>query len=110
MARGLVAEVVAAGRAQIFAGRSGALMILPDSTPLTASCFFPLQGNASGFVRTIERLREQQKRGDDRALMALTALCTIPHSVGVSFGATLIDARAGKYSTGRFVISAWSLS
>jgi hypothetical protein len=68
------------------------------------------------FSRVIDRLREQQRTGDDRASFALMALSRMPRFMGVSYGAHFNrpEDRAGTtlpaMVRGLWVLSAGSMS
>jgi hypothetical protein len=72
--------------------------------------FFPSltakDDSAERFCRIVDRLRQEQRRGDDRANFALMALSVVETTFNVSHGFMLVDPRAGSFAKGRFVTSA----
>jgi hypothetical protein len=85
-------------------------MIAPAYFPLTKSVKAN-DDSADRFVQVIEQLRQEQRRGDDRANFALMALSQMPRFMGVAFHAHLVgNPTPEKIVAGQWVLSAGSVS
>jgi hypothetical protein len=89
-------------------------MILPVYFPLVKSAAAdPSVGgddSAARFCRVIDRLRQEQRQGDARAIFALMVLSRVERQISVSFRARLVGNRGSeKIIPGQWVLDAGSL-
>ena len=86
---------------------------------MIAPSYFPTleakDDSAETYCRVIDRLRFEQRRGDDRAGFVLMVLSRMPRYMAVSFGAHLLKPGDGgssqfRFQRGQFVLTAGGLS